>query len=273
MRTVQTMTRNNAGMSNDQLRAAAPSIFATEPWHAMSDRYTFIPTSAVVDRMRNEGFIPVSAIQSRARIAGKGEFTKHQIRFRDSRNTELTRHLGQVSAEIMLTNSHDGASAYKIDAALFRLVCLNGMVVDAGTIAPINVRHAGGADGIIEASFEVIDQMPKALESIERFQQLKLSAPEQRAYATAALALRYDEGTAPVAAEQVMRARRTEDRDGSLWSAFNVAQENLVNGGLRGRNAETRRRVTTRPVNGISENTRLNKALWTLTQEMAKLVA
>jgi hypothetical protein len=29
----------------------------------------------------------------------------------------------------------------------------------------------------------------------------------------------------------------------------------------------------TRPVAGISENTRLNKALWTLTEEMRKLVA
>jgi hypothetical protein len=269
------MIRTEQPMTNDQLYAAAPSIFATQPWHAMSARYTFIPTSAVVDRMRAEGFQPFAALQSRTRIEGKGEFTKHVVRFRDVRQGQApaTRALGVIYPELILTNSHDGASAYKLDAGLFRLVCLNGMTVSEGEVGQINVRHSGSADGIIEASYEVIEQFPKVIDSAASFQALKLAAPQQRAYATAALALRYDEGTAPIAAEQLTRARRFEDNDGSLWSSFNVAQEHLVNGGVRGRNPETKRRVTTRPVNGISENARLNKALWTLTQEMAKLVA
>jgi hypothetical protein len=259
-------------MTNDQLRAAAPSIFAAQPWHAMSNRYTFIPTSAVVDRMRAEGFEPVAAAQSNTRIEGKGEFTKHVIRFRDMRagSAPATRALGVVYPELVLTNSHDGASAYKLDAGLFRLVCTNGMVVSDGEFSQINVRHSGSADGIIEASYQVVEQFPKVIDSAASFQALRLSAPEQNAYNAAALALRYDEGTAPIAPAQ-LRARRTEDTAGTLWNAFNVAQENLVGGGLRGRNAETGRRLKTRPVNGISENTRLNKALWTLTQEMAKL--
>jgi len=267
------MFRTDYAMTNDQLRAAAPSIFAAQPWHAMSDRYTFIPTSAVVDRMRAEGFQPVAATQSRTRIEGKGDFTKHVIRFRDMRagSAPATRALGVIYPELVLTNSHDGGSAYKLDAGLFRLVCTNGMVVSDGEFSQINVRHSGSADGIIEASYEVVEQFPKVIDSAANFQALRLTAPEQRAYASAALALRYDEGTAPVSADQVMRARRTEDSDSTLWNTFNRAQENLVGGGLHGRNAETRRHVTTRPVNGISENTRLNKALWTLTQEMAKL--
>jgi hypothetical protein len=259
-------------MTNDQLRAAAPSIFAAQPWHAMSNRYTFIPTATVVDRMRDEGFQPVAAAQSNTRIAGKGEFTKHVIRFRDMRagSAPATRALGVVYPELVLTNSHDGASAYKLNAGLFRLVCLNGMVVSDGEFSQINVRHSGSADGIIEASYQVVEQFPKVIDSAASFQALRLSAPEQTAYATAALALRYDDA-APIAPAQVMRARRTEDTAGTLWNAFNVAQENLVGGGLRGRNAETGRRLKTRPVSGISENARLNKALWTLTQEMAKL--
>jgi hypothetical protein len=76
-----------------------------------------------------------------------------------------------------------------------------------------------------------------------------------------------------VTVEQVMRPHRSEDADGSLWSAFNIAQEHLVQGGLRGRTPGTGRRLRTRPVNGISENARLNKALWTLTEEMRRLAA
>lgn len=274
MRT-QTITRGNEPLSNEQLMRVAPSIFAAQPWERMSNRYTFIPTIQIVDKMRAEGFQPVAAMQSRTRIEGKQDFTKHLIRFRDVRNgnAPAIRTLGEIYPEIVLTNAHDGASAYKLDAGLFRLICLNGAVVSAGNVSQINVRHTGSADGIIEASYQIVEEFPKVLESVEQFAQLRLNAPQQTAFATAALALRYDDNEAPVTAQQIMRPRRTADTEPNLWNAFNVAQENLLDGGLRGRSPETRRNLRTRAVTGISENTRLNKALWTLTEEMRKLVA
>lgn len=266
--------RNQQVMTNDDIRRAAPSVFAVEPWHAMSERYTFIPTINVVDRMRSEGFQPVSAVQSRTRIEGKGDFTKHQIRFRDVRSGDspVLTHLGQLFMEVILTNSHDGASAYKIDAGLMRLVCMNGLTVASGEHNAMSVRHSGSADGVIEASYEVVEQFPKVLESAEQFGRLRLSAPQQTAYAEAALSLRYDEA-APVSAAQIVRARRTADVDTTLWNTFNTVQENLTQGGIRGYNAATMRRARTRAVTGIAENTRLNKALWTLTERMAQLAA
>lgn len=266
---------SNQPLSNEQLLRVAPSIFATEPWERMSDRYTFIPTINVVERMRAEGFVPYSATQSRTRIEGKQEFTKHVIRFRDVRKGDAPaiRMLGAIYPELVLTNAHDGGSAYKLDAGLFRLVCLNGMMVSDGNFSQINVRHSGSADGIIDASYEVVDQFPKMLESVEQFAALRLEAPQQEAYATAALQLRYDEGESPLTPRQIVHPRRRDDADPSLWNTFNTVQENLINGGLRGRNVETRRSLTTRPVKGISENARLNKALWTLTEAMGKMVA
>jgi hypothetical protein len=146
------------------------------------------------------------------------------------------------------------------------------MVVSDGMVSQMNVRHTGSADGIIEASYQIVEEFPKVLDSVHEFGRLRLEAPQQAAFATAALALRYDENEAPVTAQQVIRPRRSSDADGTLWNTFNTVQENLVNGGLRAYNPETRRRSRTRAVTGISENTRLNKALWTLTEEMRKLV-
>jgi hypothetical protein len=228
-----------------------------------------------VEKMRSEGFAPVAAMQSRTRIEGRGDFTKHLIRFRDVRdgNVPAIRSLGQIYPELVLTNSHDGKSAYKLDAGLFRLVCTNGMVVSAGTVEQMNVRHSGSADGIIDATYELVDQFPHVLDSVEHFAQLRLSAPQQTAFATAALALRYDDGEAPITPDQAIAPRRSEDRERTLWNTFNAAQESLTAGGVHGQNPTTRRRLTTRPVVGITENTRLNKALWTLAEEMRKLVA
>lgn len=271
----------NEPLDNAALMAVAPSIFATEPWHKMSDRYAFIPTIQIVERMRAEGFQPYKAVQSRTRIEGKSEFTRHQIRFRDVRHgtAALMPELGHLFAELILTNSHDGASKYVLDAGLFRLVCLNGMTVDAGQYGQISVRHSGDADGVINASYEVVEEFPKVLNSVEEFSRLQLTAGEQKAYAAAALELRYDDGAAPVMPEAILRPKRREDAEPTLWNTFNTAQEHLLNGGARGSQIITdpntgRRRVkhaSVRVVNGISESTNLNRALWRLSEEMRKL--
>ncbi len=89
MLTISRHKYQNAALSDAELMARAPSIFATQPYEKMSQRYTFIPTVAVIDRMRSEGFQPFQVMQSRTRIPGKQEFTKHLIRFRDTRNGGL----------------------------------------------------------------------------------------------------------------------------------------------------------------------------------------
>ena len=266
---------SNQALSNNELMKRAPSIFAVQPWEKVSARYAFIPTVQVIDKMRSEGFMPFDVMQSRTRIPGKQEFTKHMIRFRDLRHGDAPAiaALGTIYPELVLTNAHDGASAYKLDLGLFRLVCHNGMMVSSGSVSQMSVRHSGDVNGIIEASYEIVEQFPRVLESVEQFSQLRLTAPQQTAYATAALQLRYDEGEAPIAPAMVIKPRRSADADPTLWNTLNVAQENLIQGGIRGRNPETSRRVRTRAVQGISENTRLNKALWTLTEEMRKLAA
>jgi hypothetical protein len=59
----------NYPLSNEQLQRYAPSAFAGQAWEGQSNRYAFIPTSAVIDGMRNAGFLPVSASQSRSWFA------------------------------------------------------------------------------------------------------------------------------------------------------------------------------------------------------------
>jgi hypothetical protein len=47
-------------------------------------------------------------------------------------------------------------------------------------------------------------------------------------------------------------------------------QENTIKGGLTGRNTQGKR-TTTRAINGIDSNVKLNRALWVLAEEMQKL--
>lgn len=85
----------------------------------------------------------------------------------------------------------------------------------------------------------------------------------------AALAYRYEpqDGPAPVTASQLLTPRRREDRSSDLWTTFNRVQENTIKGGLTGRNKQGRR-TTTRAVNGIDQDVKLNRALWVLAQAL-----
>ena len=144
------------------------------------------------------------------------------------------RHADHVSTkpeanEIILINSHDGASSYQLLAGQFRFVCCNGLVV--GTVSnDIRIPHKGNIQGdVIEGAFRVLDDFEAVDASTEGMKALTLRPEEEAAFATAALALRYGERTegqppAPVTAEQLIEARRPEDLGHSLWTTFQRVQ-------------------------------------------------
>jgi hypothetical protein len=255
------------------MRRAAPSIFATAKHVSRSDRYTYIPTIEVLRGLKKEGFEPFMVAQSKSRIEGKTEFTKHMIRMR---------HAGQVQTkpeanEIILINSHDGASSYQMLAGMFRFVCCNGLVV--GDVAnDIRIPHKGNIqDDVIDGAFRVLDDFEAVDASSEGMKALELRPDEERAFAAAALALRYGDRSegqppVPITAEQLIEARRIEDTGHSLWTTFQRVQENALRGGQLGRSTQGRR-VHTRAVGSIDRNVSLNRALWVLAEEMRKLKA
>ncbi|BBL77542.1 DUF932 domain-containing protein [Methylomagnum ishizawai] len=252
------------------LRRLAPSVFAESAASDRSHRYTFIPTSAVIQALRNEGFYPVAAMESRARIEEKKGFTKHLVRLR--RHDGFS-HVGEVLPEICLMNSHDGTTSYQISAGLFRLVCSNGLIVSDSEIETIRARHSGNiVDDVIEGTYHVIERAPEVAGKVEQFRGLVISEPMQNAFAKAALELRYEPEEAPIQPAQLNRPRRSEDRGDDIWRTFNRVQENMIQGGIRGKN-KNGGRMSTRAVNSVGENVRLNKALWTLAEEMRRLVA
>lgn len=271
----QTMLRSRTPLSNEQIMHVAPSVFGEEAHASRSDRYAYISTARVLEGLRNEGFVPMAVGQTRCRDSSKREYTKHMLRFQHQDATAMIK-VGDERPELVLVNSHDGASAYSLMAGIYRLVCSNGMVVSSGSANEVKVRHSGDVVGnVIEGSFEVIDSIKRVIPVIEDWKRLDLTYEQRKAYAESALGLRWDADEhgnvqAPISAVALLTPKRFEDRKDNLWTTFNVAQENLIRGGLRGEGS-TGKRMTTRAVGSVTENVKLNKALWALTQRMAEL--
>jgi hypothetical protein len=268
--------RSESSLGEDQMRTVAPSIFAAGKHCSRSERYAYIPTIEVLRGLHKEGFEPFMVAQSASRIAGKTEYTKHMIRMRHAGRIQEGR---SEANEIILINSHDGASSYQMLAGVFRFVCCNGLVV-GDVVDDIRIPHKGNIQGeVIEGAFRVLDDFEAVDAATEGMKAQTLSPEEQQAFATAALALRYGESdkgstapAAPITAQQLMQPRRMEDQGNSLWLSFQRTQENLMRGGQAGRSAKGRR-MQTRPVGSIDRGVQLNRALWVLAEEMRRLKA
>ncbi|AVS79899.1 hypothetical protein C8237_01505 [Paracidovorax avenae] len=261
--------RSDSPLSDDQIRRVAPSIFAEAPHESRSQRYSYIPTAAVLTELRKEGFQPFAVTQTRVRDEGKREHTKHMIRLRHASQIN-----GAEAAEVILLNSHDGTSSYQMLAGMFRFVCCNGLVC-GDTVADVRVPHKGDVAGsVIEGAFEVLSGFERVKESRDLMRGITLDEGEAEVFARAALALKYDDPNkpAPVTESQVLMPRRFDDRRPDLWTTFNRVQENITKGGLSGRSANGRRQRT-RPVQGIDSDVRLNRALWLLADGLRQLKA
>ncbi|MGY6268675.1 DUF932 domain-containing protein [Achromobacter denitrificans] len=261
--------RSDYPLSDDQIHRVAPSIFAHAPHESRSERYSYIPTAAVLTELRKEGFQPFMVAQTRTRHEDRRDFTKHMIRLRHASQIN-----GAEANEIILLNSHDGTSSYQMLAGMFRFVCANGLVC-GDTVADVRIPHKGDVAGsVIEGAYEVLSGFERVKENREAMRAVSLDEGEAEVFARAALALKYDDPDkpAPVSESQILMPRRFDDRRPDLWSVFNRAQENLTKGGLSGRSANGRRQRT-RPVQGIDSDVRLNRALWLLADGLRQLKA
>ena len=265
-------------LTEDEIRSAAPSVFATTAHESRSSRFKPIATIDVIRMLDQEGFGVVGAKQSVARLEDRKDFTKHMLRLR--KKDEVQRRVGDTVFEVLLKNANDGTAAYDLLSGLFRIRCLNSLVAMDTQMSTQRVRHSGDvAPKVIEGVFSVVKDAERALNAPAQWGQLQLAAPEQMFLAEAAHAIRFpvDENnnqTTNVKPEQLLNVRRTGDAGTDLWTVFNVLQENVVRGGLDnfGYNAEGRfRRAHTREVKGIDQSTALNRALWTLGEKMAAL--
>jgi hypothetical protein len=259
----------NGVLSTDDLRKLVPSAFAENAHGSRSERYAYIPTIAVIDGMRKEGFLPVKASQAKARDAGKKGHTKHLIRFRREDQLALPE-----AREIMLINSHDGSSAYCLNAGVYRFACANGLVV-GNEDTRHKVRHSGDAvSAVIDVACRIVNDFDIVTTEMELMKSVQLREPLRLALAHAAIEARFEGEEKPITPEQVLRVRRAADTGNDVWTVFNRTQESIIKGGLLGQSKDaigrTRRRFT-REIKGIDQNDVINRALWRLSVEVAKI--
>lgn len=260
-------------LSNEQLRAQAPSIFSETPIEGVSEKYAFVPTYAVLDTFRHAGYYPIMAGESRVRNHENKGYQKHIIQFRSLEHL-LRPHANEEYADIVLTNSHNRTSSFSVDLAIFRLVCANMLVVPSHTFSHHSIIHAGfNFEKVHMAIDEVTSHMPRIQEEIEVFKAIELSVAEQHSFAKAALDIRFDKEVHSVDFKEVLQIQRDEDEAPTLWNVFNRVQEAMIRGGIKGTNKVTGKTFTSKAITAIDANLKINKELFATAQMIADLKA
>jgi len=148
-------------LSLESLEHRVPSIFTEDSAARTSDKYQHISTAKIINGLMGEGFYLTSARQCRTRQSSKIAYTKHMLRFR---HVDAKPSWNGLYPELVLINSHDGLSSYRLMSGIYRLVCSNGLVAWT-KLNEVRVRHQGDILGdVIDGTYRVIASAKEMLE-------------------------------------------------------------------------------------------------------------
>jgi hypothetical protein len=245
--------------NEELLRTYAPAAFADSPEERVSDRYSFLPTTDIIEILQDEGWVPWKAQQVKPRTWSR-DHAKHLIRMRHEDLDMKSFGVGGSFPEMLLINAHNGCGSYTLQAGIFRVVCSNGMVVSDGDFGKIRIRHIGfDPQQVKDASRSLVLNSTRLADKINDWRGIELDSRSRQNFFTDAAKIRFDSPDEGLIRD-MSNVRREEDRGKDLWTLFNVAQENLIRGGFV--NGSTKRKV--RSITSIQKDVNFNSQLWDL---------
>jgi len=257
-------------LSNEQIREAAPTVFAEKPADNVSKHYTHIPTAQVLEDMKKLGWGVVDAQQVKARKNTTKGFQKHLVTFRNPDVVINGADGDTVYPQILLTNSHDGKNAFTFTAGLFRLVCSNGLVIATEKFNDVKMRHMGYTFEDLQVQIkDMVEQLPLTVESMNKMKAVELNVKQMKELAKKSLTTRFTEDQLKVAKinlDEIINPVRDEDKGNDLWSVFNVIQEKIITGDFSYLSGAKSRKA--REVKNFKQDMDINKKLFAFASEL-----
>lgn len=277
MATSDVMFGMNAGsvqnfLTREELRRKCPIAFCTEPTRPVSDKYVVANTMTVVDDLEKLGWKPVDARQRKNIKKGEdgslvpSQYSLHGIVFQNP-DVYITRVVeGKEEIEgypqIILWNSFDGSCSFRFMVGVFRLVCSNGLCICDSEFADVRIRHIHYTfeqmRQVVKDAMKQVDIQIKKMDAMER---VTLTKEQQIQMAYEFLKIRDVKGeVSQEGVESLLTPKREEDKGNTLWSTFNILQENMTKGGFKVAKNDKQRKV--RPVKSFIKDLTMNQEMW-----------
>lgn len=223
----------------------------------MSPRYKTVQTNLIAQKFKDLGFVVDSVHHRRSRVANRAGYGRHMVKLSHPELLKTTDH-NDVKMQLIVTNSFDGSSAFKIQLGFFRFVCANGMIVGE-TLESYKHKHTGMILEELDDSINRIVAQVKNLSGLlSKMKEKNLSTAQIISFEREAMKLRSDKIQGVE-----WTARREEDKPLDLFTVYNRIQEDLVRGGTAATSASGRVRVL-REIKGVDKLRELNEKLFDL---------
>ena len=261
-----------SALTLEEVKQLAPQAFATAPKPGVSAKYSFLPTSRIIEDMDRLGWKVSEAKANRYRSSVNQEFGNHVIKFFNP-DVFIKDQDGNVESyiNIVVMNNHTGMGSFKFELGIFRLVCANGLIVKDKDMGGFNIRHSGYSFEELQVTLnEAIERLPDLVGRINQFNQIIMSKEAQRDFAQKAFALRsyQDRQMTEEEMNEFLAPRRVEDRGDSLWTILNRVQESVLKRGYHITNKKNKLRRA-KSIKDIRKDVQLNQQIWELGMQNA----
>lgn len=236
-----------------------PAIGAKSPSERVSDRYQFVSTRDILDRVQQDGWMITNATAQ-----NRSPYAQHRITLVHQNDLSTTNDFNSEGIpRIEMFNSHDRSKRLMFAIGFFRFLCSNGLIVASGPAETIRIKHRFSGDRlseIMEQVSQISSRFPTIQNTINNFKSREMAEDEQVSFAQYAIKGRFNYRPAMPkrfqdterTVERLLRSRRDADSGNSVWQVYNRVQENLISG-MEG---------FSRPIRGYSDNVRVNQLLW-----------
>lgn len=258
---------NNTFKSKDEIRKIAPSVFTEQGSSNTSEKYSHIPTYRIIEDMETLGWKVVDAKEVKA--SKQIGYQKHLVVFRNDEIIINGADNDTIYPQILLTNSHDGKSAFVFTAGLFRLICENGLVISTQEFENMKIRHYGyDFEALQETIKAMVEKLPLTVDSMNKFKATELAQEQALDFAKRAISCRFNDNemsNIKVDLDNLLIPTRDEDKGNDLWSVFNIVQEKLIHGMFNYTHGDKSRKA--RKIKNFKQDMVLNEKLYNLALE------
>ena len=200
------------------------SVLQDTAHHKVSDKYTHINTTLIIDKLLNNGFELHEAKEANVRKLDNMGYQKHLVTLKYS---ELETSEGVPT--VVIRNSHNRSSSLSLFSGYIRFACFNGLIAGS-SIESVSMQHKRNweqdVDSFLMGYQSKINKLHNEYESMKLF---RMSSYDEKRFTQQAAELRY-----PIDDymdyRELSRVRRVEDRGDNLWVVFNRVQENILKG-------------------------------------------
>jgi hypothetical protein len=255
-------------LSIAEIKSMAPQAFAETAKPGVSQKYSFLPTSRIIEDMDRLGWKVSAAKAGKYRNSDNAKYGNHFIGFFHP-DIFIKDAEGNIEAypQVVVFNSHTGRGSFRFEMGIFRLVCSNGMVIKSSDMGSFQLKHSGYTFEELQYLINAaVERMPEIAGKINTFGQRLMSPEEQRAFAKSAFALRSERQLTPNELEDFLAPRRKEDEGNSLWLVLNRIQESVIKGGSLAEPKVKKGKKAFKGIKNIHRDFKINQELWEMAE-------